>query len=171
MQSDADGEPEIEVRWFERPQRSLGETRIREKHKEVYSTMNMGTKAFLILALLAAALTSVGVAEDTPWKFVCADSKSGERYFYRPDSVMRTTKDVIGFKMMIIHSDASKSWSDSEIDCHFKLLRDLRTRTERVNKPPRFKNVPSAWSAFYLESFDGTKLNTPEAELYRVLCR
>ncbi len=133
--------------------------------------MNTGTKAFLVLALLAAAITSVGAAEDMSWKFSSADSKTGERYFYRPDSVMRTAKDVIGFKMMTIHSDASKSWSDSEINCHFKIIRDLRTKTERVNKPPLFNNFPSAWRAFDLESYDGTRLHSPEAELYRVLCR
>lgn len=133
--------------------------------------MNTGIKVFLILAFLAADLTSVRAAEDTSWKFVSANSKSGERYFYRPDSVMRMTKDVIGFKMMIIHSDASKSWSDSEINCHYKIIRDLRTRTERGNKPPLFNNFPSDWRAFDLESYDGTKLNSPEAELYRVLCR
>ncbi|HET6515677.1 MAG TPA: hypothetical protein VFG09_10995 [Thermodesulfovibrionales bacterium] len=133
--------------------------------------MNTGIKVFFILALLVADLASVGAAEDTSWKFVTADSKSGERYFYRPDSVTRTAKDGIGFKMMTIHSDASKSWSDSEIDCHFKLIRDLRTRTERGTKPPLFNNFPSGWRAFDLESYDGAKLNSPEAELYRVLCR
>ncbi len=133
--------------------------------------MNLGIKAFLIFAILAAAFTSVGAAEDVSWKFIASNGKSGERYFYQPGSVMRTGRDVIGFKMMTIHSDASKSWSDSEINCHFKIIRDLRTRTERVNKPPHFNNFPSAWRAFDLESFDGTRLNSPEAELYRVLCR
>lgn len=133
--------------------------------------MNSGIKAFLILAFLAAAVIPVSAAEDAPWKIVGADSKSGERYFYQPDSVRRTGKDVIGFKMMVIRNDASKLWSDSEINCNFKIIRDLRTKTERGNKPPLFNNIPSAWRAFYLESFDGTKLNSPEAELYRVLCR
>ncbi len=133
--------------------------------------MNTGLKVFLILALLAADLASVGAAEDASWKFVSANSKSGERFFYRPDSVMRTTRDVIGFKMMTIRSDSSKSWSDSEINCRHKIMRDLRTKTERGNKPPLFNNFPSDWRAFDLESFDGTKINSPEAELYRALCR
>jgi hypothetical protein len=133
--------------------------------------MKTAIKAFLILFLLAAAFISAGTAEDTSWKFVTADSTSGERYFYRPDSVMHNGPDVISFKMMIIHGDASKSWSDSEINCRYKIIRDLRTRTERFNKPPRFNNFPSAWRAFDLESYDGTRIDSPEAELFRTLCK
>lgn len=169
MQSVADGGPEIDIRWFEQPPPDGSD--VQKKHKEVYLTMNTGIRTFLILAILAAAVSPVGAEEDTGWKFAGADSNSSERYFYRPDSVMRTAKDVIGFKMMVIHKDASKSWSDSEINCNFKIMRDLRTKTERFNKPPLFNNFPSAWRAFYLESFDDTKLHSPEAELYRVLCR
>jgi hypothetical protein len=171
MQRVAGVSPAIDIRWFGQSPRFLEEKMPIEKYKEVYRAMKTGIKAFLILSLLAAAFTSVGAADDMSWKFVAADSKSGERYFYRPDSVMHAAPDVIGFKMMIIHGDASKSWSDSEINCRFKIIRDLRTRTERFNKPPRFDNFPSAWRAFDLKSYDGTPINSPEAELYRALCR
>ena len=133
--------------------------------------MNTGIKTFLCLALLAATVSAAGQAEDRSWKFAGANSKNGERYFYQSDTIMRPAKDVVGFKMMVIHNDASKSWSDAQINCHFKMMRDIRTRTERNNKPTVINNFPSDWRAIDLESYDGTKLHSPEAELFRTLCR
>jgi hypothetical protein len=127
-------------------------------------------KIILLSAVLGiVAHSSLGRADDQ-WKYVSANDQ-GERYFYQPDSVIRRGLDVVDFKTMVIHSDASKSWSDSEINCRFKIIRDLRTRTERISRPPVFNNFPSDWRGIDLESYSGKRLTTPEAELYRTLCR
>ncbi len=140
--------------------------------KEDEEEKGMGTKFKIILfwvVLGIVAHSSLCGAEDQ-WKYVTANDR-GERYFYQPDSVIRRAPDVVDFKMMVIHSDASKSWRDSEINCRFRIIRDLRTKTERINRPPAFNNFPSDWQAIDLESYSGKRLTTPEAELYRIVCR
>jgi hypothetical protein len=130
---------------------------------EEEKAMKTRIKAFLFLALFGVALCcSSGDADDGQWKFVGTNNKR-DRYFYQPTSVMHTGRDIVALKMMVIRGDATKLWTDSEINCHFKIIRDLRTRTERINKPSLFDNVPSEWRDIIVEF--------PDGNLFRAVCK
>jgi hypothetical protein len=130
---------------------------------EEEKAMKTKIKAFLFFALFSVTLCGApGDADDGQWKFV-ETNKKNERYFYQPTSITRPRKDVVVLKMMVIRGDATKLWTDTEINCHFKIIRDLRTRTERINKPSLFDNVPSEWRDILIEF--------PDGNLFRAVCR
>jgi hypothetical protein len=141
-----------------------------QEYEEEEKAMKTLFRIILFSAVLGIVAYSSLCGADDQWKYVSANDQ-GERYFYQPDSVIRRGLDVVDFKMMVIHSDASKTMSDSEINCRFKIIRELRTKTERINRPPVFSNFPSEWRGIDLQSYSGKRLTTPEAELYRALCR
>jgi hypothetical protein len=125
--------------------------------------MKTKIKAFLFFTLFTVTLCrATGDADDGQWKYVGTNNKN-ERCFYQPSSITRPAKDVVVLKMMVIRGDATKSWTDTEINCHFKIIRDLRSRTERINKPPLMYNLPSQWRDMIVEF--------PDGNLFKAFCR
>jgi hypothetical protein len=130
---------------------------------EEEKAMETRIKVFFFFAFFSVTLCCApGDADDGQWKFIGANNKN-ERYFYQPTSITRPRKDVVVLKMMAIRGDATKLWTDSEINCHFKIIRDLRSRTERINKPSLIDNVPSEWRDINIEF--------PDGNLFKTLCR
>ena len=111
--------------------------------------------------LLAIVLFSGAGAAEDQWKYVGANQK-GERLFYDASSVMYMSSDLIqvwtkeeaGLGTMKKHK---------EINCSYKIIRDLYVIYEGKQMPPVLSHVPSDWQA--MEQDPVTK------ELYKILCR
>ncbi len=118
---------------------------------------------FPLLAALGLMLSYSRVeAANEDWQFF-ATNERGERFFYDRGSLTYPAKDVVSVWIKTAHSDASMSKSLVEINCPSKVMRDMRTITEKPNKTLSFSNKPADWRPMERDPWT--------LKLFKVLCR
>ncbi len=115
----------------------------------------------LLFSMAALAFSSGAGAADEQWKYY-GTNQEGARFFYDASSVMYISSDEIQVwtRELTIEGPAKRL---NEINCSYKIIRDLQVIYEGKQKP-RFRSQNlSKWRA--MEQDPVTK------QLHKVLCR
>ena len=123
----------------------------------------MSRKRVIGLLFVAAAFVfpcGAGAADDN-WKYY-GTGKKGERFFYDASSIMRLSGDLIQVWTRELTSEGPVKKLE-EINCSYKVMRDLQVIYEGKQRPRVRPRTPSNWQA--MEQDPITK------ELHKVLCR
>jgi hypothetical protein len=124
----------------------------------------MRTRGFLCLgALLLTLVLPAGVrAAADEWKYYGRNEK-GDRFFYDQTSVIYLSPNLIQLWTREL-TDQGPTKRFQEINCSFKIIRDLRVVDEGFRKAPILPlRLPSEWRA--IEQDPVTQ------QLYKDLCR
>jgi hypothetical protein len=114
------------------------------------------------LVCLALGLASRATAAED-WKYV-AMSGTGDRYFYDASSVIPLSGREFQLWTKKLGADGSSSRILSEVNCSYKIIRDLRRIVEiplRRGRPDR--DIDRNWRAM--------ELDPATLELFKILCR
>jgi hypothetical protein len=115
----------------------------------------------ITLALTAIVFFQHGEASNDQWKYLGANKK-GERFFYDAASVILVSQDVRHVWVKELSDDPAKRLE--EINCAFKIIRDLQVINEGKARPQRRPpRLPSEWHAMEQDPIT--------QELYKALCR
>ncbi len=111
------------------------------------------------LALGIFLLSSSVQAANENWKFIGSNDK-GESFFYDANSVVPFSADMIRvWTKQIAHAAPMRILK--EINCKFKVVRNLQVTVEGSPAPPRIS--PSQWSAM--------EQDPVTLKLFKALCR
>lgn len=120
-------------------------------------------KRILLLSLFCVGLLLTRAeAGSERWKPI-AGKDGGPGLLYDPDSVTHTSKDARRVWIRSFNQDGSQRKVLEEVNCAYKIIRDIQVVTERPNKPPQINNNPSEWREIVREP--------PFGDLLKILCR